>query len=161
MPIPNQASWVTKKILSMRKHMNAIGSWDSVTHNGKCSINKVYLALRGEVMNVPRKALNSSNPAPPRATFITWLALLGKLRTRDMLFSWNYVLKDKCVFCSTCSESAPHLLFACRFSYSIWRGILDWLKWDRQILSWDNEWLWVTKASRGKSAAWVSEPALH
>ncbi|XP_060182636.1 uncharacterized protein LOC132612498 [Lycium barbarum] len=55
-----------------------------------------------------------------------------------------------CVLCNSMAEMREHLFFECTFVRDLWHRLLKWLKWDRQIQSWDLEWQWVKKMSRGK-----------
>ena len=62
------------------------------------------------------------NLAPPKVEFFPWLALLGKLNTKDMLFKKWILQKGQnvCTFCSLDTESLDHILMACSFSWRIW-----------------------------------------
>jgi len=61
----------------------------------------------------------------PRYSFILWLALLGRLRTRDRL---HYVDIDaSCVFCLDHEESHSHLFFACSWTSLLWSKVKSWL----------------------------------
>lgn len=56
----------------------------------------------------------------PRCSFITWMALLKRLSTRDRLISWGMTVLDACVLCSSGVESHQHLFFECSFAVAIW-----------------------------------------
>ncbi|KAG7550876.1 Reverse transcriptase zinc-binding domain [Arabidopsis thaliana x Arabidopsis arenosa] len=56
----------------------------------------------------------------PRFSFITWLAILARLPTRDRLRRWGMNIPATCVLCSTRDESHEHLFFQCSFSSEIW-----------------------------------------
>lgn len=56
----------------------------------------------------------------PRCSFITWLAMLARLPTRDRLLSWVLQVPDSCVLCDVGSESHQHLFFECPFAVGIW-----------------------------------------
>lgn len=62
---------------------------------------------------------------PPKFSFITWLAVLGRLPTRDRLNFLN--ISQTCPLCSTGLESSKHLFFECRITSSIWNNIKLWL----------------------------------
>uniref|UniRef100_A0A3Q7IEM7 Reverse transcriptase zinc-binding domain-containing protein n=1 Tax=Solanum lycopersicum TaxID=4081 RepID=A0A3Q7IEM7_SOLLC len=38
------------------------------------------------------------NVACPTQTFILWIALLGRTRTKELLLKWNMTVNIKCVF---------------------------------------------------------------
>ena len=52
----------------------------------------------------------------PRCSFITWLAILGRLPTRDMLSSWGLSIPLNCVLCSSGIENHDHLFFRCPYA---------------------------------------------
>ena len=62
------------------------------------------------------------NIAPPKVEFMLWLALLGKLNTRELLVKKGVLPshENKCSFCSQQSEDFNHLLLKCQYSWSIW-----------------------------------------
>ncbi|CAA7043519.1 unnamed protein product [Microthlaspi erraticum] len=57
----------------------------------------------------------------PRCTFISWLALLRRLPTRDRLRRWGMNVSPDCVLCSAHLETHHHLFFECSFSASLWQ----------------------------------------
>ena len=65
---------------------------------------------------------------PPRANLVAWLAIKGKLKTGDMLLQKGIIspLEASCPFCAVSVESNSHILFTCRFAWSVWTEILRW-----------------------------------
>ena len=63
--------------------------------------------------------------APPRVEFMTWLALLNKLNTREMLVKKGIIPPEAnvCTFCSSQPESIDHLLLGCSRSRNIWLSL--------------------------------------
>lgn len=93
----------------MRKHLQAIGPWSNVIRNGKFSIKLAYQFLKGNVVKAPWKSIVCSNPTPPRATFITWLVLHDKLRTKEVVASWGGQINQQCALCVGQTETFSHL----------------------------------------------------
>ena len=62
------------------------------------------------------------NLAPPKVEFMLWLALLGKLNTRDMLVKKGILASQEnvCSFCRAQPEDIDHLLLQCQVSWNIW-----------------------------------------
>jgi len=62
------------------------------------------------------------NIAPPKVEFMLWLALLGKLNTRDLLVKKGVLPSHEnvCSFCTQQPEDINHLLLKCQCSWSIW-----------------------------------------
>lgn len=56
----------------------------------------------------------------PRNSFISWLAMLRRLPTRDRLRRWGMSVPEVCVLCSAAPETHHHLFFECSFSSSVW-----------------------------------------
>lgn len=128
--VPLQASWVVKKIFSMRKFHNIFGDWKYIEHEGKFVVKKAYEKIR------TWSILLSKNPCTLKASFITWLTLQGKIRTKDIIVRWNLGVDPKCVLCGTHDESVPHIFFDCWFTKEVWTAVLSWLKHHRTVLPW-------------------------
>ena len=78
----------------------------------------------------------------PKHTFILWLALKGKLKTKDRL---SFAAIDlTCTLCGEESESHRHLFFHCPWTYELWSSIRNWLGITRRFLS-------LLSAARGLS----------
>jgi hypothetical protein len=69
----------------------------------------------------------------PKHSFVLWLAVLGKLRTKDRL---HFVPDNpNCVFCDQEEESHGHLFFSCSWTSSFWSSIARWLHLPRRLPS--------------------------
>ncbi|XP_038708538.1 uncharacterized protein LOC120003588 [Tripterygium wilfordii] len=76
----------------------------------------------------------------PRYSFIHWLTVLGRLRTRDRL---RFVPTDTyCIFCRQEEESHMHHFFNCSWTSDFWRKITCWLGINRRMAT-------LTSAIRG------------
>jgi hypothetical protein len=65
----------------------------------------------------------------PRHSFILWLTLLKRLRTKDRL---RFIDIDvSCVFCQDHEESHAHLFFACTWTSTLWMKVKSWLRLNR------------------------------
>ncbi|KAG2314218.1 hypothetical protein Bca52824_017340 [Brassica carinata] len=56
----------------------------------------------------------------PRNSFISWIALLRHLQTRDRLRRWGMTVPQDCVLCSAAAETHHHLFFEYNFSMEVW-----------------------------------------
>jgi len=93
-----------------------------------CTRSLVTEALRISLSNVAVDNLVSTvwkNIAPPKVEFMVWLALLGKLHTKELLLRKGLRTSDDilCCFCSTHIETSDHLLVCCQISWHIWSMI--------------------------------------
>ena len=63
--------------------------------------------------------------APPKVELFMWLALLGKLNTRQRLCDIGILQEDQatCPLCVLQSESIDHILLSCHYSQQIWQSI--------------------------------------
>jgi hypothetical protein len=62
----------------------------------------------------------------PKHNFSLWLAMLGKLSTRDRL--WFLSSDPLCSLCQNAYECHAHLFFNCVWSSSLWGKARSWLK---------------------------------
>lgn len=65
----------------------------------------------------------------PKHRFIMWLAMLGKLRTKDVLWRIGVVNDQQCLLCNAQTEQIQHLFFECTYSKACLTGIKEWLGW--------------------------------
>lgn len=119
MEVPKQASWMVKKISNMRKHWTNTLNQHQHLRRGKLLINDTYKLLRGPVANVSWRGLICHNATCPKHIFIQWLALLGRMRTKDLLLSWRMEVTSCCVLCDAHSETQQYLFFECEYSQYI------------------------------------------
>ena len=91
------------------------------------------------------------NIAPPKLKFMVWLALLGRLNTKDMLVR-KKIIPQECNLCSFCSlhaETCDHLLVHCSVAWQVWCNIAEGLGL-RQMLQQQNfrqmYELWLSKS---------------
>ncbi|XP_019237628.1 PREDICTED: uncharacterized protein LOC109217809 [Nicotiana attenuata] len=88
-PTPQQACSMVRKvieahgILETRQFMH--------THN-RSLIRQIYLHLLGDYSRVEWKTLMFNNAARPKAKFIMWLMMHGRLMTSDRIANWRLML---------------------------------------------------------------------
>ena len=64
---------------------------------------------------------------PPKCKFFAWLIFQNLVWTTDHLLRRGWPSCNLCPLCKQVQESAPHLLFQCRFTVRIWTKICTWL----------------------------------
>lgn len=80
---------------------------------------------------------------PPKLSFILWLALSGRLNTKDR---WVRETEDmQCAFCKRSAEIASHLFFSCTFVSSIWSRVRSWLNIRRSMSTLHSAIKWIKK----------------
>ena len=85
----------------------------------------------------------------PRASFILWLAIRGRLGTQDRLY--NLAPGSSCLLCHSQVETHDHLFFTCPFSFQIWSQISQVGNFLVPSSPWEQLVTWVSSTWRGKS----------
>ncbi|KAM6568714.1 hypothetical protein CsatB_016699 [Cannabis sativa] len=65
----------------------------------------------------------------PKHSFILWMAVLDRLKTRDRLKRMQITDVEECCFCSSQPESKLHLFFQCSKTSSLLQQMKDWIGW--------------------------------
>lgn len=123
MEIPQQCSWVVRKILGAREYVqNTQEGKDLIT--GTCfSIKKMYHILLGDIEKVAWAKMICQNPAPAKCVFIAWLLLHGKLATCSYLEKMGITTDYNCCLCERTEENLDQLFFGCEYSKEVWRQV--------------------------------------
>ena len=88
-----------------------------------------------------------SSCTPPKYLFVLWLAIRGRLQTRDRLLFLN--IDRGCQLCGHDSELVHHLFFTCPFSLVVWREVRLWCGLQRQMTTLRSGIKWLRRCSRG------------
>ena len=115
---PSQASWIVKAIFKHNEELMSSTVWDEFRIRDGYRTRDMYKMLRGVKPKVRWKKVIMGNCARPKSTFITWMALLGRLPTKDRLHRFGIQNDGLCVFCGT-NEDIQHVLFECDFAINI------------------------------------------
>ncbi|XP_074297603.1 uncharacterized protein LOC141628345 [Silene latifolia] len=79
----------------------------------------------------------------PKHSFIGWLAIQGRLLTKDRLVRFGVIQDATCDMCLNHAEDQSHLLYHCWFSSQCWAMLKVWLAVDLPgcgILEWCSSW---------------------
>ncbi|XP_057248100.1 uncharacterized protein LOC130590136 [Beta vulgaris subsp. vulgaris] len=123
--IPNRLSWAIKKILEARHLLIDLTTCNQFVYHNKFSIRKCYWFLRGEQPKVEWRRITCNSKASPKAIFITWMMLHGRLNIKTRLYQWGVVKDKHCPICNTADETLEHLFFTCDYSKAIWSRCLQ------------------------------------
>ena len=94
--------------------------------NGVFSVKSITMELAKSLSHLKATILNPrkiwSGLVPPRIEVFTWLAILGKINSKEKLIRLNIIHHEEaiCVLCKSQIESSDHLLLLCPFSWAIW-----------------------------------------
>ncbi|XP_026436971.1 uncharacterized protein LOC113334962 isoform X2 [Papaver somniferum] len=120
--------------------------------SGEFTMKATYKALAGENNDVLWKNLVWFKNHVPRHSFITWLCLHGRLKTRDEMVKWGLLSVATCALCEEGPETEEHLFHSCIFSAGIWLGLLLKLGIFRTMCgSWSEELNWCVQAFGGQT----------
>uniref|UniRef100_A0A7C8ZX61 Reverse transcriptase zinc-binding domain-containing protein n=1 Tax=Opuntia streptacantha TaxID=393608 RepID=A0A7C8ZX61_OPUST len=117
-----------------------------------------------------KDATSKGHKTPPNSTnwkdvlveLMAWLALLGKLNTRERLVKKRIIPAElnKCTFCSNHSEDINHLLLSCQISWRVWKAIAEELGGQitcpNSIRSFYADWLNQRFANRTRRKLWIA-----
>ncbi|KAH0709212.1 hypothetical protein KY284_010639 [Solanum tuberosum] len=84
----------------------------------------------------------------PRYKFILWLAIQKRLATVERLQKFGINVPPDCAFCGQHLETFSHLFFECDVTRRIWRRLLQWMGYNRQIQDWETEVKWMSQVAR-------------
>ncbi|GJT92641.1 hypothetical protein Tco_1081486 [Tanacetum coccineum] len=119
-----------------------VGKQDKVcwkSDNGKLldfSAFNVWDDIREKNNLVPWSKLVWFSQCIPRHSFMLWLAILGKLKTHDVMTKLDMNLNKVCVFCGKVPDSHNHLFFACDFPKGVWCELKSMVRLDYAPNSW-------------------------
>ncbi|XP_070014197.1 uncharacterized protein [Nicotiana sylvestris] len=148
-----QASWLVQKILKAKQYMIEVGvNLDEVLEKEHITINYIYKKLKQDHQKMPWRKLVCNNGGMPKWIFILYVAILGKLATRDRLVRWGITNELLCPMCNVEEESMEHLFFKCTYTTTIWEKLLQWMNVKRQPMEWSQEIEWACNNVRGRSA---------
>lgn len=89
--------------------------------SGKFTTDSAWALLRQSRPSSPSHCLPWLTGHIPRHSFILWMAMQCKLRTKDRL--WFVDEQKLCVLCGLEEETHAHLFFQCRYSTATWEAL--------------------------------------
>ena len=126
-----------------------VASWNFPRYKYKVTI--VWRAIWPKMDKVFWYKLVWTTLVVPKHAFITWLAILNRLPTKDRLKSWGMDVNGTFVLCKNEEETRDHLFFGCNFSRQIWKKVLQICGYSRETSSWTGELQWAIQMLKGKS----------
>ncbi|CAA7016344.1 unnamed protein product [Microthlaspi erraticum] len=89
---------------------------------GKFSMAKTWKSIHPSPRRVPWYDAVWFKEHVPKHAFISWLAVLNRLVTRDRMRSWGLVVPEEYLLCGSSVESRNHLFFSCSYSQTVWNS---------------------------------------
>nr|XP_016505941.1 PREDICTED: uncharacterized protein LOC107823746 [Nicotiana tabacum] len=125
---------------------------DEILDNKNITINYIYKMLKQDHQKMPWRKLICNNGGMPKWIFILYVAIMGKLDTRDTLGRRGITNNLLCPICNEEEESMKHLFFKCTYTTTIWEKLLQWMNVNRRPIEWSQEIEWACNNVRGRSA---------
>ncbi|KAL6496572.1 hypothetical protein OROGR_029830 [Orobanche gracilis] len=136
MAVPGNASYLFKKLMKLRNMVREEPEWTRQEAAPHFMGQKFYDIFRPPTAKVDRRDFMLNNLATPKAKFILWLALRGRLATKERLSKFISLPDILCVFCNSDVETVNHVTIRCTEVQRIWRAIQTWLGDSMLITDW-------------------------
>ncbi|GJR68831.1 RNA-directed DNA polymerase, eukaryota, reverse transcriptase zinc-binding domain protein [Tanacetum coccineum] len=108
------------------------------------SVAEVWKAIKPEFPKVIWYKHIWYSQCIPRHSFISWIAVKGRLKTKDRLARWFCVSDLSCHLCRNENESHSHLFFACAYSRRLWERLKPMGKMENISNAWANVISWIS-----------------
>ncbi|MQM07005.1 hypothetical protein Taro_039839, partial [Colocasia esculenta] len=99
---------------------------------GKFSVSNVWNLIREHNQKVGWDDWVWKGPTVQRFSLTCWQAVMHKLPTLNNLKKRGFYIPSRCVLCCNDEECEDHLFFACPYSQSVWREMLQRMSIRRQ-----------------------------
>lgn len=119
--------------------------------SGRFSITSCYETMRHRKPKVKWNNVVWSGKSFPRHSFLMWLVVRGRIKTKMLLRRRGVILETGCCLCMVEEENYKHLFFECYFTKAVWERVLNSLQVSRQARIWPAEWRWIQRKGRGRS----------
>ncbi|XP_050232994.1 uncharacterized protein LOC126681497 [Mercurialis annua] len=122
-----------------------------VVKNNNFSINQTWKEYREKYPEVSWHKIVWNKGYMPRFSFILWLILRDRVKTKDKLKKWGVTEDDICVLCPDGVEFVNHYFFNYEFATCIWRSVLKACHCSIEIRSWRSVISWFSRRAAGKN----------
>ncbi|XP_021731005.1 uncharacterized protein LOC110697912 [Chenopodium quinoa] len=132
--------WAWKKLCVVKEELK-FGFEEKGWLDSSYRISAAYVWLQGSMTEVGwhKWIWNSYNV--PKHTFISWLAVLNRLRNRSILAYIGVCDDPICLLCGQEEETRDHLFFKFPYSRKCLSMISSWLGIQEQLFSIDDTWI--------------------
>uniref|UniRef100_A0A803PQL5 Reverse transcriptase domain-containing protein n=1 Tax=Cannabis sativa TaxID=3483 RepID=A0A803PQL5_CANSA len=144
-----QGSWCWRKIVEIKEKLkNQIDTTQFSLLQYTIADGYKMLQQQEQICHWSKEAWGRLNV--PKHSFMLWIAMLDRLKTKERLQRFQLVNDDECVLCRTTTETSQHLFFSCNFSHQGLQQVKRWLGWNMVTSSLKNIIRWIERAKIGK-----------
>lgn len=116
---------------------------------GAFTVDRCYHDLRLRGPKVSWDGFIWSGKIPPKYSFIMWLFMRNRMKTKDLLIHRGLMIDPQCELCISAPETQAHMFFQCDSSSSVWTRILIWCGVQPMPANW-NIMTWTQTNCRGR-----------
>ena len=117
------SSWYWRQVWSVKNQLKAHYTQLQFQQMSQYSITEVYTKLSGEYEKLQWCSAIWGRMGIPKHQFCSWVAIQGRLQTREKLHSWGVSATHTCLICEAQVEDHRHLFFNCEYSSRCLNGI--------------------------------------
>ncbi|XP_074265761.1 uncharacterized protein LOC141588205 [Silene latifolia] len=137
-------SWTWRKICHVKDQFKdgyVGGNW--CRNQGRYTVADGYSWLQPEAPKVTWYPLIWNASVVPKHAYIGWLAMQGRLLTKDRLGSFGIQNDGQCEICQAHLENHTHMLYLCCYSQHCWSLLWEWLDYKFPLIGlcdWFRRW---------------------
>ncbi|XP_056698474.1 uncharacterized protein [Spinacia oleracea] len=113
-------NWYWRAIGTVKEWMKRYLTEVQLSSMPKYAIKEAYCCLAPVVCKVPWTNAVWDKLSIPKHRFISWLAMLERLNTKDILVKMGITADMLCFLCGSAVENHKHLFFECHYSARCW-----------------------------------------
>ncbi|KAM6567268.1 hypothetical protein CsatA_026396 [Cannabis sativa] len=146
---PIQSSWYWKKLVELKNEWkDQINTSQFAAGNYKISDVYNHMTIGNQVCHWSKQVWSRMNI--PKHSFLLWLAVQDRLKTRRRLVRFQIATDAQCILCNESDETAEHLYFCCKFSKECLEQVKAWLGWGATTISLQEIIRWINRAKKSK-----------
>uniref|UniRef100_A0A803Q6E2 Reverse transcriptase zinc-binding domain-containing protein n=1 Tax=Cannabis sativa TaxID=3483 RepID=A0A803Q6E2_CANSA len=146
---PIQSSWYWKKLVELKNEWkDQINTSQFAAGNYKISDVYNHMTVGNQVCHWSKQVWSRMNI--PKHSFLLWLAVQDRLKTRRRLVRFQIATDAQCILCNESDETAEHLYFCCKFSKECLEQVKAWLGWGATTISLQEIIRWINRAKKSK-----------
>ncbi|XP_062103617.1 uncharacterized protein LOC133814705 [Humulus lupulus] len=145
---PLQSSWYWKKIVKLKDQFKNLSSLQMLTNGYQIRKGYQMLCPITDHVHWCKEVWGRLNI--PKHSFILWLSVQNRLKTKERLQRFNIISNSNCLLCNSHTETVSYLFFGCGISVICLRHVQHWLGWYVNATSLVDVLRWIERAKISK-----------